>query len=78
MTEVYEFHVAGLVGPVVRAALPELSVDAPPPGSVLTGTARSADEVNGLLGWLADHGLEADHILISGRHWRTAEPPPED
>ena len=45
---------------------------------MLTGTARSAAEVNELLGRLADHGLEADHILISGRHWRTADPPPED
>ena len=74
MADVYEFHVTGLVGPVIEAALPELTIGAPPPSSVLIGTADNPDGVTVLLGRLAEHGLVADHILLSDPcRWRAPE-----
>jgi len=70
MTE-YEFHVSGLIGPVVEAALPELSAGVHRPHSVLSGTANGPDDVDGMLRWLTEHGLEATHITISnGNRWQ--------
>src|SRR5664279_3928259 len=36
--DVYEFHIAGTIGPVVRSALPEFSAVLVPRFTVLTGT----------------------------------------
>ena len=75
MAEIYEFRVAGLIGPVVRAAMPELSADNWSPHSVLTGTADGPDDVDGLLRRLTDHGLVASHIRISNQtRWRATGP----
>ena len=65
MAEVYEFHVTGVVGPVVRAALPELSADSQNRISVLTGTAASAEAIDDLLRRIGDAGLKTTHILIT-------------
>jgi hypothetical protein len=65
VAEVYEFHVTGVVGPVVRAALPELSADSQNLVSVLTGTAASAEAVDDLLRRIGDAGLKTTHILIT-------------
>jgi len=62
---VYEFHVAGLVGPVVRSALPELSTHAGARLSVLSGTVNGPEDIDDLLQRLSDHGLVATHILIA-------------
>jgi hypothetical protein len=65
VTDAYEFHVSGLLGPVIRSALPELTVRDVPTHSVLTGTAEGPDDVADLLNRLADHRLIATHILIT-------------
>ena len=74
MPEVYEFHVAGVIGPVVRAALPELSADSQEKRSVLTGTAESADAVDDLLQRISDAGLDTTLIVIN-RESRWHQPP---
>lgn len=77
MPEMYEFHVAGLIGPVVRAALPELTPHPNARHSVLTGTAPGPSEVQELLHRLTDHGLVTDHIVIA-RDDRWQDPLPAD
>ena len=79
MAEVYEFHVTGVIGPVIKAALPELSADSQNRRSVLTGTADSPEAVNDLLRRIGDAGLTTTHILINreGR-WREAATPTVD
>ncbi len=76
MADVYEFHVAGVIGPVVRAAMPELSADSQGRLSVLTGTAENAEAVEDLLRLISDAGLNTTHILITreGRWHATAMP----
>jgi hypothetical protein len=70
MAEVYEFHVAGLIGPVVRSALPELTTGAGDRNSVLCGKADGPDDVDRVLRRLGDAGLTPSHIVISsGRRW---------
>jgi len=72
--EIYEFHVAGLIGPVVRSALPELTTGAGDRNSVLSGTANGPDDVDRVLQRLGDAGLAPSHIVISnGRRWRCAD-----
>ena len=79
MAEVYEFHVTGVVGPVVRAALPELSADSQNRVSVLTGTAPSAEAVDDLLRRIGDAGLKPTHILITREsRWQHSTIPEED
>jgi len=63
--EVYEFHVADLLGPVTRSALPELTAYAGSPGTVLTGRAAGPAELDGLLQRLGERGLTVTHIVIS-------------
>jgi hypothetical protein len=76
VSAMYEFHVTGLIGPVVEAALPELTSQAAPKHSVLTGTTDEALDVQTLLDKLTDHGLVADHIVIAtGTRWRDTRPP---
>jgi hypothetical protein len=65
MAELYEFRVAGLIGPVIQSALPELTAEAGGRQSVLTGTAMTPDAVDCLLQQLQDAGLTESHILIA-------------
>ena len=75
MAQMYEFHVTGLIGPVVEAALPELTPQTPAKHSVLTGTASEPRDVDTLLDKLTDHGLVADHIVIArDTRWRDTCP----
>ena len=79
MAEVYEFHVTGEIGPVVRAALPELSADAQSRVSVLTGTAESAEAVDDLLRRIGNAGLKTTHILITREsRWQHSTMPTDD
>lgn len=79
MSEVYEFHVAGVVGPVVRAALPELSADSQHRVSVLTGTVATADAVDDLLRRISAAGLDTTHILITREsRWQQGAIPADD
>ncbi len=65
MSQLYEFHVTGLIGPVVEAALPELTAQVAPTHSVLTGRVNEPRDVDTLLDKLTDHGFVADHIVIA-------------
>ena len=79
MAEMYEFHVTGLIGPVVEAALPELTTQAAPKHTVLTGTAGEPGDVQELLDKLTDHGLVPDHIVLAaGGRWRDSNPPEQE
>ena len=79
MAEVYEFHVTGVVGPVVRAALPELSADSQSRVSVLTGTAASAEAIDELLRRIGNAGLKTTHILITREsRWQHSAMPADD
>lgn len=69
MTDVYEFHIAGLVSPVVRSALPELVAATESRDTMLIGRVDGPGDVDDLLKRLDDHGLIATHIVI-GRHTR--------
>jgi hypothetical protein len=72
VAEIYEFHVAGLIGPVVRSALPELATGAGGKNSVLCGKADGPEEVDRVLRQLGDAGLSPTHIVISnGRRWQS-------
>ena len=76
MSAMYEFHVTGLIGPVVEAALPELTTQAAPKHSVLTGSVSESRDVQALLDKLTDHGLVADHIVLAAcTRWRDTSPP---
>lgn len=65
MADVYEFHVVGLLGPVLRGALADLAVDAADRESVLTGTAQEPGDITTLLRQLDDSGIVPTHIRIS-------------
>jgi len=74
VADIYEFHVAGLIGPVVRSALPELTTGAGDRNSVLSGRADGPDDVDRVLRRLGDAGLTPTHIVISHeRRWRPAD-----
>lgn len=64
MTDVYEFHVAGSIGPVVRGALGDLSADDLSRESVLTGVAQSPSDLADLLQRLDASGLVPTQIRI--------------
>lgn len=75
MAEVYEFHIEGLVGPVVRAALSDLTPHDGAPMSLLSGTADSPAEIDNLLRVLDEHGMCTDRILLSRQdRWHQAAP----
>jgi hypothetical protein len=73
MADLYEFRVAGLIGPVIQSALPELTAEPGHRHSVLTGRATTPDAVDCLLRQLQDAGLTESHILIStDKRWQDA------
>ena len=49
MAPIYEFHVVGVVGAVVRAALPEMVMIEQPPRRTLHGTAADRREIERVL-----------------------------
>ena len=62
---VYEFHVAGLIGPVIRSALPELTAHRESLATVVTGRVDDSDEVARLLRRLTDHGMIVTRLSIT-------------
>ncbi|MEP6559695.1 MAG: hypothetical protein ABJD68_01285 [Nakamurella sp.] len=71
MADLYEFHVAGRIGPVIRSALPELATGPEGMNSVLSGAASGHEEVDRMLRRLDDAGLTATHIVITDeQRWR--------
>ncbi len=73
MTDVYEFHIAGRISPVVRAALPELVTRAGSRDTMLTGRVTEPGQIRDLLARLDDNGLIATHIVIASRaRWQSS------
>ena len=71
MADIYEFHVAGLIGPVARSALPELITGPGDTNSVLSGQG-GPDDVDDMLQRLGDAGLTTTHIVITANdRWRS-------
>jgi len=63
----YEFHIGGLIGPVIQSALPELTITAETRFTVLTGTANDPAKFDELLGRLDHAGLITTCIFIATR-----------
>ena len=68
MPELYEFGIAGRIGPLIRSCLPTLTpdaeIDAP---TLLTGTARCPEDLHRILDLLDNHGLPAQDIRLRYR-----------
>ncbi len=69
MTDEYEFRVTGLIGPLTRAAMPELEPHRCEQETTLLGTAQDEQHIDALLTRLADADLTANDIIIT----RTAD-----
>lgn len=75
MADVYEFHVAGAIGPVLRSALADLSADVPDRRSVLSGIADDPGVIDDVLRKLDACGLVPTEIRISHENrWRASSP----
>lgn len=75
MPDIYEFHVGGLIGPVIQSALPELISTDNGHQTKLFGTAAEPADVHRLLTRLTDSGLIANHILLSNQaRWDDRSP----
>jgi hypothetical protein len=74
MPELYEFEVTGRIGPLMRSCIPELTPTAEDQPTVLTGTARSPEDLQRVLDLLDTHGLPAQDIRISYRDESAAPP----
>lgn len=75
MADVYEFHVAGAIGPVLRSALADLATGVTGKQSVLTGTAEDPEVIDDVLRRLDACGLVPTEIRISHENrWHTDLP----
>jgi hypothetical protein len=70
VSELYEFRIAGTIGPTVQACLGRLSTIAESADTVLLGVARDPDDLNRLLTLLDAKGAPALDL------WITAEAAP--
>ena len=66
MPELYEFEITGRFGPLISSCLPELT-PVEDQATVLTGTARSPEDLHRVLDLLDNHGLPAQDIRLSYR-----------
>ena len=64
---VYEFHIAGTVGPLARVALPGLTAATAPRFTVLTGTVDRRGDLHRLLHALDTHGTPATDLRVTRR-----------
>jgi hypothetical protein len=67
MAAIYEFHVAGLVGPVIRSALPEMKAFEKRSGRTMHGTAAERCEIDRLLELIQMLNLTVHRLQISVR-----------
>lgn len=67
MTDFYEFHIAGLITPVVRSGLPELVAGTGSRDTVLTGRVDDPSDIDHLLRRLDDNELITTHVVIARR-----------
>ena len=64
--DVYEFHIAGTIGPVMRSALPEFTAVVVPRFTVLTGTVPGPGDLQRLLDALDAHDSPAVDVRLTG------------
>lgn len=62
---IYELQVAGPIGPLVRAALPELTARFVPTTTALAGTVRNCKDLHRMLEALAAHGLTVAEVRVT-------------
>ena len=68
MPDVYEFGIAGPVGPIINSCISQATVLAVRQWTVLVGTVSGPDELQGLLDLLDAHGNPALDIRLSSHH----------
>jgi hypothetical protein len=61
---VYEFQVSGLLGPVLRAALPELTVSTAAASTIITGGPAEPTEIAALVGRFHEWGVVVIDVRI--------------
>ena len=64
MADLYEFRVAGEIGPVIRSAIPELTAHLADQCSILTGCAHSPHAFADVLRQLEVLGLVETEIFV--------------
>lgn len=64
MAAIYEFHVAGRVGSVIRSALPEMQTFEQRAGRTLHGTAAERQEIDRLLELIQTFNLIVQRLQI--------------
>lgn len=67
MAAIYEFHVAGRVGSVIRSALPEMEAFEQRSGRTLHGTAAERREIDRLLELIQTFNLIVQRLQICVR-----------
>ena len=72
----YEWRVAGRIGPLVRSAFAALTAVAVPGFTVLTGTVQHPDDLQRLLDALDAHGSPAVDLRVTRRAPPTSTPDP--
>lgn len=72
----YEFHIAGTVGPLARAAIPGFSTVTVPRYTVLTGTVRCRADLQRLLDALDAHDTPAIDVRVTRRDPAASSPDP--
>ena len=75
--DVYEFRIAGTIGPVMRSALPEFTAVVVPRFTVLAGTFPGPQDLQPLLDALDAHDSPAVDVRFTG-HAPTAALPRSD
>ena len=65
MNDDYEFRVTGLIGPLTRAAMPELDSYSYEQETTLTGTAPDEQHIDALLERLDDADVTTNGIVIT-------------
>ena len=71
---VYEFRIAGTVGPLTRAALSDFDAVVIPRFTVLTGTCSGPDELHRLLVVLETQGPPATTVRVTTGHRPSVDP----
>ena len=72
--DVYEFLIAGTVGPLTRAAIPGFDTVVIPRFTILTGRCRGPDELQHLLTALDDNGSPATAVRVNPGNGPTVDP----
>jgi hypothetical protein len=63
---VYQFTIAGAIGPLTRAALPDMDTRVFARFTVLTGTCNGPDDLHRLLTALDTQGIPLSRVRVAG------------